>query len=70
MIWKSLVAFDRWLNVNVFRGQNETISDRLGEDLLKKKYGCCKWRVVVCKVLSWIDQRRGNHCLKAIRGIE
>ncbi len=34
--WSTLIAIDVWFNVYIFRGQNETMSDRMGEDLLKK----------------------------------
>lgn len=69
-MWKYLIAIDVWVNRKVFRGQDETMSDRMGENLLEKKYGCCKWRVIVCKVLSWIDPRKGNHCIESIEGVE
>lgn len=69
-MWKHLIALDVWFNVKVFRGQKETMSDRMGEDLLKKRYGCCKWRVLVCKILSFIDPRKGNHCVESIEKID
>jgi hypothetical protein len=68
--WNALIAIDIWVNVKVFRGQRETMSDRMGENLLEKDYGCCKWRVAVCKVLSWIDPRKGNHCIESIEIID
>lgn len=69
-MWKYLIALDVWFNVKVFRGQEETMSDRMGENLLEKKYGCCKWRMVVCKILSWLDPRKGNHCIDSIDKID
>lgn len=69
-MWERLIIIDIWLNRKVFRGQDETMSDRMGENLLEKDYGCCKWRVVVCKVLSCIDPRKGNHCIKSIEEVE
>lgn len=67
---KYLIELDIWVNNKVFRGQKETISDRLGENLLEKKYGCCKWRVIVCKFLSFVDPRDGNHCIESIEKID
>ena len=69
-MWQKLIILDIWINRKVFRGQNETISDRLGEHLLEKKYGCCKWRVLVCKFLSFVDPRKGNHCIDSIDKID
>ena len=69
-IWSKLIKVDVWVNVFIFRGQRETMSDRMGEQLLKKNYGCCKWRKVVCKVLSIIDPRKGNHCIESIEIID
>lgn len=69
-VWYYLTILDVWLNRKVFKGQEETMSDRMGENLLEKDYGCCKWRVAVCKVLSWIDPRKGNHCVEAIDKID
>lgn len=68
--WTALITLDIWVNVKVFRGQKETMSDRMGENLIEKDYGCCKWRVVVCKVLSWVDPRKGNHCVESIEKID
>lgn len=68
--WNALIAIDTWVNVKVFRGQDETMSDRMGENLVEKKYGCCKWRVGICKLLSWIDLRKGNHCVDSIEKID
>ena len=65
-----LIRLDVWINVHIFNGQNETISDRLGEHLLIKDYGCCRWRVCLCKILSWLDPRPGNHCIEAIEEID
>lgn len=69
-MWEKLLAFDVWSNVKIFRGQKETMSDRMGENLLEKDYGCCKWRVVVCKFLSFLDPRPGNHCIESIEKID
>ena len=69
-MWEKLIIFDIWINRKVFRGQDETMSDRMGENLLEKDYGCCKWRVIVCKVLSRIDPRKGNHCIESIEKID
>lgn len=65
-MWKYLIVIDVWINRKIFRGQKETMSDRMGEHIIKKEYGCCKWRVGVCKILSWIDPRKGNHCIESI----
>ena len=65
-----LIKLDVWVNVVIFKGQNETISDRLGEHLLVKDYGCCKWRKHFCMFLSWLDPRPGNHCIEAIEEID
>jgi hypothetical protein len=69
-LWETLIWIDVWLNVRVFRGQKETMSDRMGENLIEKNYGCCKWRVAVCRVLSFIDPRKGNHCVDSIDKID
>ena len=69
-MYKYLIMLDVWINVRIFKGQKETISDRLGENLLEKKYGCCKWRVGLCKILSWLDPRTGNHCIESIEKID
>jgi hypothetical protein len=64
------IDFDVWVNVKLFRGQDETISDRLGENLLEGKYGFLGWRLNLCQILSWIDPSKGNHCIEAIEEIE
>jgi hypothetical protein len=69
-LWETLIWIDVWLNVRVFRGQKETMSDRMGENLIEKNYGCCKWRVAVCRVLSFIDPRKGNHCIDSVEKID
>ena len=66
----TLIKLDVWVNVKIFKGQNETISDRLGEHLLVRDYGCCKWRKALCKFLSVLDPRPGNHCIEAIEEID
>lgn len=68
--WDYLIFADIWANVHIFKGQKETMSDRMGENLLQKKYGCCKWRLIVCKILSAIDPRKGNHCIESIEKID
>ena len=65
--WNELIRFDRNVNADVFDGsRKETMSARMGRKLEEGNLGCCKWRVWVCKVLSWIDPRKGNHCIEAI----
>lgn len=69
-MWELLIKIDVWINQYLFRGQKETMSDRMGEDILEKKYGCCKWRVRLCNFLSWLDPRKGNHCIESIEEID
>jgi hypothetical protein len=40
-MWERLIIFDIWLNRKVFRGQKETMSDRMGENLLEKIMRIC-----------------------------
>lgn len=69
-MWEKLLALDTWINVKVFRGQNETMSDRMGEQLLVNNHGCCRWRLHICKILSFLDPRKGNHCIESIEEID
>lgn len=67
---------DVWINEKVFRGQDETMSDRMGENLLEGKKGCCNWQYHLCKLLSWIEKtitkRDGKvrHCIESIEEID
>lgn len=66
-VWLQLLRLDKNINADVFNGDRaETMSERMGENILEKDYGCCKWKVAVCKILSWLDPRKGNHCIESI----
>jgi len=58
MIWKLLVLFDKWLNVQ-FKGRWETISGRLYRRDRQGKCPLCGW---VCAQLEKIDP---GHCARA-----
>lgn len=65
--WKTLLRLDRNINAEVFNGdRKETMSARMGRGELRGNYGCCKWRFYVCRILSWLDPRNGDHCIDSI----
>lgn len=65
-LWRNLIAIDQLFNT-IFNGDpDETISSRLGRHLVKDSLGPFKWRQKLCKFLSWIDPRPGNHCKESI----
>lgn len=65
--WKQLLRLDRNTNADVFKGdRKETMSARMGNNIEEGDLGCCKWRLLVCKLLSFIDPRPGDHCKEAI----
>jgi len=61
------LAVDIWINVNMFRGNDETMSGRMGRVLDKGDKGCCRWRHYLCVLLSRIDPAPNNHCINSIR---
>lgn len=50
----------------VFNGNpDQTISGRLGIDLINNRFGCCEWKLKFCKVLDWAFSEK-NHCVNSI----
>jgi len=70
------ITVDKWLNKKVLNGQDETISDRMGENLLEGKKGCCNFQYHLCKLLSWLERIFTNrkdkvrHCIESIEEID
>ena len=66
-LWNWLLRLDRNINADVFNGaRSETMSARMGRHELKGDYGCCKFRFYICRILSFIDLRKGDHCIESI----
>lgn len=62
--WNTLLRLDRNINADIFNGdRKETMSGRMGRKEIEGKRG---WRLWVCKILSIIDPRDGDHCIKSI----
>ena len=55
--------FDLLVNAILFGDPQETISSRLGKYLRAGNRGVV---YVICRLLSFIDSARGNHCLQSI----
>lgn len=65
--WEKAVELDEDINEIIFNGTpDETMSARMGRAELRGAFGCCKWRYYTCKILSWIDPRKGDHCIESI----
>lgn len=71
-LWGNLLRIDRNMNADVFNGKRkETMSGRMGRKLIQGDNGCCKLRMILCKLLSVVDLRHNeNHCIKAYQNEE
>lgn len=60
----NLLRLDRNINADIFNGnRKETMSGRMGRKEVEGKKG---WRLWVCRCLSFIDPRPGDHCIESI----
>jgi hypothetical protein len=64
--WDIIIAVDQLINTFFGGSPYETMSSRMGRNLVKGNKGKIAWRVKVCKILSIIDPRKGNHCENSI----
>lgn len=60
--WNVLIAIDQLGNALIGGDPDETISSRLGKC---SRAGCRACRLV-CRALSWLDPRPGDHCIASI----
>lgn len=70
--WPWLVKEDKEINQHVFNGTDkESMSGRMGRKIMEGNAGCCRWRGLLCAILSLIDFRTwsdgSNHCIKSIK---
>ena len=64
--WNILISIDQLVNTLFGGNPDETISSRLGRNLMEGNNGKGKWRLRLCKALSFLDPRSGNHCKESI----
>jgi hypothetical protein len=66
--WRQLFRLDRNANADLFDGEREeTMSGRMGRKLLEGDNGCCRFRKILCAVLSMIDPEPGDHCINTAK---
>jgi len=64
--WNIIISLDQLVNTFCGGNPDETMSSRMGRNIVRGDNGKFNWRVTVCKLLSWLDPRKGNHCEKSI----
>jgi len=63
-IWNLLISLDQLFNTILGGYPDETMSSRMGKNLMKKNCRLCKF---ICGLLNKIDK---NHCIDAIENDE
>jgi hypothetical protein len=64
--WNILISLDQFANTLCGGDPDETMSSRMGRNLVEGNKGKIAWRVKLCKILSILDPRDGNHCIESI----
>jgi len=64
--WNILISMDQFVNTLFGGNPDETMSSRMGRNIVRGDNGKLNWRVTLCKFLSWLDPRDGNHCKESI----